>query len=793
MFTTQNLIDEYIENIEARVVHEKDLEASHLEWLFGPDGNSPRSVGISPAYSQSGGLPAMACALDTRVLVINFHRAIPYSDGATRSGTVPRNVERRKLLEDELLCHPLCTLYSFDLTKIALSLHLHLHLHLTDAIDIQSALHIPDRSVVSSVETVIADACKIWSENIDRTFENMIYRSSKHKDLTDLVQRAWLCSYIGRYDSEAIRDLFYKAPKVDTSTEKFSEDALNVLQKVAYDMLRKDNMKPLAVTHEIKTRWDPRKERMVAESQRYANRITQNSTRVNISLAHSNASYSLPGGASNVRGKTAGLNVRHNLEGKHITSITTTGRDAPTQAELDCDNAILSMLQGKLPLLDVDWMKAIWLPSEPVVWSFTPPPNAPAIEIITHPKAPLNTSQRSAISKMLSPSLDDNITLIQGPPGTGKTTTIATYVLSMIKARQRGIWLMAQSNVAVKNIAEKLAKLDFFDFKLLVSQNFHFEWHEHLYGRIKENIIVSDKFTKSGPIQRALQGTQVILCTLSMISNPKLQLAVTKVVPIVNVIIDEASQIEVGQYVPLFNTFGKSLRKICFVGDDKQLPPHGQDDLRNLQSIFELEHLRESLSFLDTQYRMPPQIGEFISQQVYDGLLLSDEGHVVPSSTIACRFIDVNGSERLDKDGKSSYNEEEVAAIVLLAKHLQDENVSYRIITPYDAQRSALEQALKEEDLNWEDKCFNVDSFQGNEDHVIIISVVRSKALGFLANMRRTNVMLTRCQRAMYIVSSRAFLEGKGADSLVGKMAAELGQRPGAWLTHEDLEDGEFE
>ena len=55
------------------------------------------------------------------------------------------------------------------------------------------------------------------------------------------------------------------------------------------------------------------------------------------------------------------------------------------------------------------------------------------------------------------------------------------------------------------------------------------------------------------------------------------------------------------------------------------------------------------------------------------------------------------------------------------------------------------------------------------------------------------NVMLTRCQHAMYIVSSRAFLEGKGADSLVGKMAAELGQRPGAWLTYDDLEDGKFE
>ena len=81
----------------------------------------------------------------------------------------------------------------------------------------------------------------------------------------------------------------------------------------------------------------------------------------------------------------------------------------------------------------------------------------------------------------------------------------------------------------------------------------------------------------------------------------------------------------------------------------------------------------------------------------------------------------------------------------------------------------------------------------GNEDDIIVISLVRSKTLGFLTSTRRTNVMLTRCQRGMYIVSSKAFLEGKGADSLVGKMAAELGKRPGAWLTHKDLRDGRFE
>ena len=58
-------------------------------------------------------------------------------------------------------------------------------------------------------------------------------------------------------------------------------------------------------------------------------------------------------------------------------------------------------------------------------------------------------------------------------------------------------------------------------------------------------------------------------------------------------------------------------------------------------------------------------------------------------------------------------NQKEIEAIVPLARHLQDEQIPYRIITPYDAQRGALENALRDEDLDWHDKCFNVDSFQG--------------------------------------------------------------------------------
>lgn len=52
---------------------------------------------------------------------------------------------------------------------------------------------------------------------------------------------------------------------------------------------------------------------------------------------------------------------------------------------------------------------------------------------------------------------------------------------------------------------------------------------------------------------------------------------------------------------------------------------------------------------------MPPQIGDFISEHVYDGDLKSNPKHVVPLSVVACRFVDVEGLEKLDADGKSSF------------------------------------------------------------------------------------------------------------------------------------------
>ena len=79
---------------------------------------------------------------------------------------------------------------------------------------------------------------------------------------------------------------------------------------------------------------------------------------------------------------------------------------------------------------------------------------------------------------------------------------------------------------------------------------------------------------------------------------------------------------------------------------------------------------------------------------------------------------------------------------------------------------------------------------KGNEDDYIIISIVRSLQIGFLKNLRRTNVMLTRCKKGMFIISSQRFLGGPGASSLVGQMAESA--EATAWLDVAEIEAGKF-
>ncbi|KAF9485152.1 P-loop containing nucleoside triphosphate hydrolase protein [Pholiota conissans] len=281
----------------------------------------------------------------------------------------------------------------------------------------------------------------------------------------------------------------------------------------------------------------------------------------------------------------------------------------------------------------------------------------------------LNPSQRNAVDAILSNEDINRIVVIHGPPGTGKTTVISAAVTSVMASldKERTIWLVAQSNVAVKNIAEKLASVEFWDFRILVSKDFHFDWHEHLYEKIEHNVIRSDSFPPSViATERMLLGSRVLLCTLSMLSNDKLA-TIARVVPLQTIIFDEASQIEIGDYLPLLVRFRLTLHKLVFIGDDKQLAPYGSTDIPDLESIFEKPHLRENSLFLNIQCkntvllisidsyklpssdRMPIPIGNFISKHVYNGKLKSE--HMITDPQ-CCRFVDVSKGKEVS-EGRS--------------------------------------------------------------------------------------------------------------------------------------------
>jgi superfamily I DNA and/or RNA helicase len=79
-----------------------------------------------------------------------------------------------------------------------------------------------------------------------------------------------------------------------------------------------------------------------------------------------------------------------------------------------------------------------------------------------------------------------------------------------------------------------------------------------------------------------------------------------------------------------------------------------------------------------------------------------------------------------------------------------------------------------------------IERYLGNEDDHIIISLTRSEKIGFLKEVRRTNVMLTRCKRSMVICTSRAFLTSVASTSLVAALAERLG--PQHWIDSRSIQ-----
>lgn len=137
---------------------------------------------------------------------------------------------------------------------------------------------------------------------------------------------------------------------------------------------------------------------------------------------------------------------------------------------------MLEALQGQILLDENPFIQSIWLSKRKPSWSKCP---VTSISPTIYSKRILNVSQQKAVNAILSNADAHRVVLIQGPPGTGKTTVIAASVTSVMASSDQTntLWLVAQSNVAVKNIAEKLATEDFLEFKILVSKDFHFDWY----------------------------------------------------------------------------------------------------------------------------------------------------------------------------------------------------------------------------------------------------------------------------------------------------------------------------
>lgn len=270
---------------------------------------------------------------------------------------------------------------------------------------------------------------------------------------------------------------------------------------MATDAIRLDQMKPLQTTHHFKQSYDPTNDQVQLNSSNYKNRIRKDkvgrlpiqqpfyynlaSQPLNIGVSGQGGTYSTSGVMGAVRGRSGNVNTDRSLGGKTILSVTSIGRDDPTTAEAQRAATVLRILQGSEKLLDESpWIQNIWFPPDdgPLTWpeEWSEKPRTPLQLSIQKPAPasalPLNPSQQTAVNYMLSSEDDKRITLIQGPPGTGKTSVIAAYVQRALRLNKEGIWLVAQSNVAVKNIAEKLMSVGFESWKLLVSKDFHHGW-----------------------------------------------------------------------------------------------------------------------------------------------------------------------------------------------------------------------------------------------------------------------------------------------------------------------------
>jgi len=424
----------------------------------------------------------------------------------------------------------------------------------------------------------------------------------------------------------------------------------------------------------------------------------------------------------------------------------------------------------------------------------------------------LNQSQRRAVSA----ALGRRLTLVQGPPGTGKTT-VSVQLLELWAKNMNLQPLLAtsDSNIAVDNIAEGAHRLGLKVVRVGRPEKINATLEKITLENIlrkrrdenaakdsslskeesaggKGNVWKEDKdWQKKKRVDEfeakmAILRDADVICTTTIAAGSDF----LHLLKFQAILIDEVAQAtELSALVPIVL---RGAERLVLVGDHCQLPPSVrclEAELRGLSlSIFgRLAAQGLDPYFLDTQFRMHPMIAEFSALEFYHGKLQTGiaatdrpppQGFEWPRPEIGITFLHVDEPEF--RDGESRRNPSEVRIVmevltqVLLAGELSVLDIG--VVSPYTAQVRAIRQmltyqlpgrlqgtgadltgGLEGKEARRALEVASVDGFQGREKDLIIFSAVRSNPhgnVGFLADWRRLNVMMTRARRGLVVIGN---------------------------------------
>ncbi len=287
-----------------------------------------------------------------------------------------------------------------------------------------------------------------------------------------------------------------------------------------------------------------------------------------------------------------------------------------------------------------------------------------------------------------------------------------------------------------------------------------------------------------------LESVQVITCTLVGASHRHI-----RHLGFETVFIDEAAQaLEPGCWIPIAKG-----ERLVLAGDHHQLPPTVKSDkaaregLR--ETLFEkcIQRQPHTARMLKVQYRMHAQIMGFSSEKFYGGQLVPhpsvhhadlaaydprfDDPRFAPDSPV--EFIDTAGcgfAEAAIPESRSTANPEEahlllqrLAQLLALGEPTAPDQrpLTIGVIAPYRAQINYLKDAIEDSAMlnDWllqrRLSVGTVDAFQGQERDIIAITLTRSNPqgeVGFLSDIRRMNVGMTRARRKLLLVGDSSTL-----------------------------------